>query len=129
MLKTLCIFLALLTGSATAAETLVTVEAYVTTEIIDTLVSDVYTADGWSYTYVRTMPNTRRAGSWGILIYNNKTLGCTANTNDWHTTPWGEVYWWGVSPFRVSGPHLWQPMMNKDFPMGKRLDPQYDVYK
>lgn len=128
MLKTLCIFVALLTNSVIAAETIVTIEAYVTSKTIDTSVSDVYTADGWSYTHVWTMPNTRKAGTWGILIYDEQVLGATARLNDWHTTPWGTMYWWGINPFR-GGRHLWQPVMNGGFPAGRRLDPQVDVYK
>jgi len=118
--------LTLLVGSATAGEIVVKVEADVTA--IDTQRSGVYTAGDWTYSYIRTPYKGRREGRWGVLTYKGKALGYSAKLNDWHTTPWGPLYWWGVNPFPVSGRHLFMPEPNEGLPMGKRLNPETDVY-
>jgi hypothetical protein len=97
---------------------------------INTNLSDVYVEDGWSFTLVITAPKSRSEGTWGILMYQNQTLGYQAKTNDYHETPWGRIYWWGMRRIlQMDGHHFWYPEPNPKVPIGKELDPIDDGYK
>jgi len=70
----------------------------------------------WTYRIIITQPGTRSQGRMGELLYNEKPLAKPSAINDYAETPWGKIYWHGIS--LEDGLNLWddQGWMRKPRP-------------
>ena len=58
--------------------------------------NETRTSGDWTYRIVITQPGTRSQGRLGELLYKNSALPVPA-VNDYVETPWGKIYWHGLS--------------------------------
>jgi hypothetical protein len=57
---------------------------------------EIRTSGDWIYRIIITQPGTRSQGRLGELLYSGKPLPVPA-INDYVETPWGKIYWHGLS--------------------------------
>lgn len=58
--------------------------------------NETRTSGDWIYRIVITQPGTRSQGRLGELLYKNSVLP-VPSVNDYVETPWGKIYWHGLS--------------------------------
>jgi len=58
--------------------------------------NETKTSGDWTYRIVITQPGTRSQGRRGELLYKGAALPVPA-INDYVETPWGKIYWHGLS--------------------------------
>jgi hypothetical protein len=57
---------------------------------------EIRTSGDWTYRIIITQPGTRSQGRLGELLYKGVALPVPA-INDYVETPWGKIYWHGLS--------------------------------
>jgi hypothetical protein len=57
---------------------------------------EIKTSGDWTYRIIITQPGTRSQGRLGELLYKGTPLP-VPSINDYVETPWGKIYWHGLS--------------------------------
>lgn len=87
---------------------------------IDESRDGTYESGPWEYRYSVTLKGTRSEGYHGTLLHSGGAVAEPAAVNDFHSTPWGPLYWVG-RPTPLFGGHGWMPRPVPSRPAGQPL--------
>lgn len=90
------------------------------TQPIDPKKDGTYTAGPWQYEYRVSNAGSRSEGYYGMLTYAGQPVAEPKTINDYHVTPWGNLYWVG-QPVVQFGGHGWMPKPKVSAPAGRPL--------
>ena len=77
---------------------------------IDRTKSANYRSGKWEYRYTIKSPGTRSERSRGVLLFGATEVIPASELNDYHRTPWGNLYW--VGDGKAFGRNGWMPEMH-----------------